>query len=149
MRKLEKTTIKCNKGDDHKYEVMQMDAMRAIKAQAYLVKVLAPLIKDLNKIDLKKFGDGKTLSPEELELVGSLVQSLVGEVNDDKFHQFLINMCEEAMRDGERVDFNRDYTGNLMEAYKAFFFVLKANFGDFIAGARGSISALGVPVVSK
>lgn len=120
----------------HEYSVTQMDAVEAFKAQIYLTKVLSPFFGKLQNVDSNRF---LKMLPE-----------IFTQVDDDRFHDFFIKTCEEAFRDGERVEFNQCFTGNLLESYQCFIFVIKVNFSDFIKGATGiDMQKIIEPVASK
>lgn len=122
-RRNEKTKI-----GDNTYSVTQMDAVKALKVQLYLSKLLAPMITKggFNNLDIS-------------------LPTILEKLDDDKFVEFFIEICEQAnvKKSGstnfENVNYNMHFEGGdkLKEAYEVFLFVLKVNFADFIKDVFG------------
>lgn len=109
--------------DKQEISVTQMDADRALRAQIYLTKVLSPFFNDLQKLTADTALD---ILPKILE-----------QIDDERFYKFFIEMCEEAFINTEKVNFNKNFSGDLKKAYQCFLFVIKVNFADFIKDVLG------------
>ena len=133
----------------NEYHVTQMDAIEAFKTQTYIVKTLAPLLQYLKGSDTLSDAYDKGVGAvnnaldegSEDDQAIKVLTSILDKIDDDKFHSFFVRMCEQAFRGDERVQFNKHFAGNLFEAYKVFFFVLKVNFADFLKDVLGAANA--------
>lgn len=109
---------------EHVYSVTQMPAMRAVKLQARLLKMIGP-----------SFGAMMASDPANPDSSLPLAISLLADKLDEKtFSDLVIHLTESVRRNGaemtkERID--SDFAGNLNELFLVMQFVLEVNFSDF------------------
>ena len=112
------------------YSVTQMDAIKALKVQLYLTKLLAPVFNSQESF---------------LNNLASALPKILENVEDEKFVNFFVEICElanvktENSNEYKNINYNMHFEGGhkLKEAYEVFLFVLKVNYADFIQGVFG------------
>ena len=119
----------------HTYVCTQLDAERALKAQLKLMRIMGePIIELLSKMEKNGLDD---------EAAMSSFSKLGKNLDSDEFFKMFVDFTSECMRDGQRVNFVSDFSGNLLESWKVFIFVLKVNFKDFFSGVRSLTKGMG------
>lgn len=109
---------------DSTYAVTQMPAMRAIKLQARLLKLVGPSLAAMIVSD-----------PENPDsCLPMAVGLLADKLNPDDFENLVITLLQGVRKDGVEISkdkANLDFAGKLNELYLVLQFVLEANFSDF------------------
>lgn len=108
------------------YEVTQFPAQTGVKLGFTLMTKLAPVL------DLAGGGAVLEKLPKAIMQLGANLKE--GEFYD-LLKRLLVNDC--VKREGRRVDFEVDYSGELPEAMKAAAFVMEVNYRDFFTGDHG------------
>ena len=119
------------------YSVTQMPAMRALRMQAKLGKILGAsfallcLAEANDKSEDGKEADEKT--PEALKL-------LFLELDEKTFENIVLELMQGVRKDGKEltkqvIDF--EFSGNLNELYLLLWYILEVNYADFFR--EGSI----------
>ena len=107
------------------YSVTQMPAMRAVKLQAKLLKLVGPSFAAM-------VASGDKENPDScLPLAVGL---LVDKLNADELEKLVLELCTGVRKDGAELTKSKidlDFAGNLNELYLVLQFVLEANFSDF------------------
>jgi len=110
------------------YRVMQMDAIRGLKVQTKLIKLLGPAL-------------GKTLLSGGEMKVAALKDKVAGHLienfDDEEVSKFVIGLFDKGVffvkGDEEYlVDFKKDFTGKPFAVWKVVWFILETNFGDLL-----------------
>lgn len=117
------------------YIVKQLDALRALKVQAKLIKLLGPALAGIKDAKLTK----ESIRAKLLDVLSSLVESA-----DDAAVVDLITSLFEVnvfyKHDGQlvKVAFEMHFTGKVMEMWQVAWFVLEVNFGGVLGKLKSS-----------
>lgn len=120
------------------YTCTQLSATRAIQIQFKFAKLLADPIQNIyNSISDEK-GDG---------IKG--IADLLKNIDNPDFFPLFIELIETCFRipdgaQGERILFDRDFEGKLLEAWEVFIFAFMTNFKDFLSAAVGLFQGSGL-----
>ena len=122
--------------DGTTYVVKQMDAERALRVQAKLIKVLGPGIAELK---------GSTLTKEKIKgKMATAILSLVERFDDEVVVDLVISLFEtnvfykHTTDELLKVSFSMHFTGKISEMWKVAIFVLEVNFGDLLGKFKSS-----------
>lgn len=122
--KLEKTVI-CG----HDYTCTQMAATESIKFKFKMANLFGSSIADLMAM--------KENSPDDINSeIALLVTKLLSNVDPDKFIPLMKQIIGDCAKNGQRINFEQEYSGNTAEAYAAFGFGLMVNYKDFFLEIR-------------
>lgn len=117
------------------YMVTQMPAMRAVRMQARLLKLLGPSFAAILASD-----DTKNLD-NALPLAISL---LVDKLDEKTFEQLVLDLLQGVRKEGAeltKAKIDYEFSGNLNELFLVMQYVLEVNFSDFFQ-AGGIIAQL-------
>lgn len=111
-----------------KWSCMQMSATRSLNLQARLIppvlQAIGPLFSAMGQ-------------PDEVQVaaINQAFSAVANAIKPAEFAALIQELCEEAMKDGKRVEFESTFSGgkSVMLAYQVAWFVLEANLGDFFA----------------
>jgi hypothetical protein len=134
---------------------VQLDSIRASRLLAKLGKMFGPTFVQL----AMSLAAGQTVvTMNVLEIVPVLAQAF-GEIEDPEKHDKLllaIFVSTEALVDGRKINLlaidkiMRAFEGRLLDMYRAAWFVLKENYGDFLpAGSSPESSEPALPPKSE
>jgi hypothetical protein len=109
---------------DHTYSCTQLDAIEAVKLQFKISKYIGEPLATLN-----------FASDIQMEAVKSFLSNLDSDEFFNDIYMKLILTCRrvDSKGNGEFINFNRDFAGNLLEAHQVFLFALLVNYEDFIS----------------
>ena len=119
------------------YVCTQFPAIQSMKFKLRVLKVLGPVITEI----IPMIGNDKT--NDQLKSISDAIEKLFLTSSPDEIIDLMVEMLTtgNTKRDGERLTkslFEQTYSGDLMlEAYKAFAFVLKVNYKGFFKGQKG------------
>lgn len=119
------------------YSVTQMPAMRAVRMQARLVKMLGP-----------SFAAMIASNPENPDsCFPNAVGLLVEKLDEKTFEQLVLDLLQGARKDGQELTKGKidlDFAGKLNELFLVIQFVLEVNFSDFFlpGGIIGDLLAM-------
>lgn len=103
------------------YSVTQMTAIRAIKMQARLLRLIGPSF-------------GAMIASGDDSSIPMAITLLTDKLDEKTFENLVIELTQGVRKDGEeltraKIDF--DFAGNLNELFRVLQFILEVNFSDF------------------
>lgn len=110
---------------DESYLVIEMDGIRALKAQAKLIKILGTGVISLI---------GKDTTTLDSNTISNVVSSLMSNFDDNLVVEFVLSLFEKGVwteKDGKphtKVDFSTHFTGKINMMWKVVMFILEVNF---------------------
>lgn len=115
------------------YEITQFPATRANKLLVRFMKLVGPSLGDIFSIDQAK---AKSLDPEETKKIGSALQKLAMNVNENEWDELTKELLSSVLVGSACVadDFDTRFQGKLFQAYMLLGQVLWVNYEDFFAG---------------
>lgn len=128
---------------ESKYMVTQMTALRAVKMQARLLKLIGPSFAAMIASSDKSNPDGC------LPLAVSL---LADKLDEKSFETLVLDLMQGVRKDGvelTRSDIDLQFSGKLNELFLVMQFVLEVNFSDFFQEGgiiAGLIKAVMTPI---
>lgn len=127
--------------DDKKIMVTQFGGRRSVKINTKLIRmvtgIIGPVLPALSSIK-----DENSISDIDIDIV-SLSKSLVNQLDEDKTYNLIRELTSQTRIDNRELDdqlFDDIFAGNLSLLYKIIAFVIKVNWGDFLA--LGSIGKM-------
>ena len=126
----EKTEIADKDGASHSYFCIQKPAFDGELLKFEIIAMLGPSLKVL-RTDVDK--------SEAFTIFGNAISEVFKNSEPRKIMTFLRSLILGMTRDGERItehNFDAFYTDNMIEFYKAVFFMLRVNFENFFHGAN-------------
>tara|TARA_R110000744_G_C19249323_1_gene550096 strand:+ start:31 stop:465 length:435 start_codon:yes stop_codon:yes gene_type:complete len=119
------------------YVCTQFPAIQSMKFKLKVLKVLGPVISEIIPML------GKKDNGDQLTSISGAIEKLFNVSSPDEIIDLMVEMLTtgNTKRDGQRLTvslFEQTYSGDTMlEAYKAFAFVLKVNYKGFFKGQKG------------
>ena len=129
------------------FVIPRMSALAAMNMQLRLVKLSAPIGKDARTLfaDAGKHittgKDGQPTISLDRGTVVEIVAAVVAEVDVELFQSIIVDLCESALVNGERVSFDAQFTADLIPAYILAFKVFQVNFERYLNALGLSIPA--------
>lgn len=117
------------------YAVTQMDAIRALKVQAKLIKILGTSIIDFIMGGIN-FGNLKE-DPKSVTTIANAIEKMMNNFDDEIVVAFVLSLFEKGVFirkdvNGQsvdvKVDFAIDFGGKIMEMWQVVKFILEVNF---------------------
>ncbi len=118
------------------YTCTQFPAIQSMKFKLKVLKVLGPVISEIIPM-LGKDDDG-----DQLRSISGAIEKLFATSSPDEIIDLMVEILTtgNTKRDGHRLTvslFEQTYSGDTMlEAYKAFAFILKVNYKGFFKGQK-------------
>lgn len=109
---------------DSKYMVTQMTALRAVRMQARLLKMLGPSFAAMIASD--------QANPDSC--LPMAVSLLSDKLDEKSFENLVVDLMQGVRKNGvelTRSDLDMEFAGNLNELFLVMQFVLECNFSDF------------------
>ncbi len=119
------------------YVCTQFPAIQSMKFKLKVLKVLGPIISEIIPML------GKKDNIDQLTSMSGAIEKLFDVSSPDEIIDLMVEMLTtgNTKRDGNRLTvslFEQTYSGDsMLEAYKAFAFVLKVNYKGFFKGQKG------------
>jgi hypothetical protein len=127
-----KTNIDDAEGKAHEYWLHQMPPSEALPLKYKLVKLLGGAMTTLlGEVDLTAL---KTDKSAALPALGLAVQSLFTEAEPMDAFNLVKEILSHAKRDGADINLDHAYGDNYLEMYQAVGWILRSNYGSFLAG---------------
>ncbi len=107
------------------YMVTQMPAMRAVRMQARLLKLLGPSFAAM-------VAAGDKENPDSC--LPLAVQLLADKLDEKTFESLVLELLQGVRKDGQELNRSKidlDFAGHLNDLYLVLQFVLEVNFSDF------------------
>jgi len=115
------------KGNSYSYT--QLSACDSLKLKFTLAGIIgAAALSSISAV-------GKSESVQ-MEAFSSAMVSVFKDNDPDKILDLIKRIFVPCFRNGERVNIDNHFKGEFLEMYEALFWVLKMEYGDFLAGAR-------------
>lgn len=119
------------------YTCTQLSATRAIQIQFKFAKLLAEPLQNIYN----------SWSSEKEELKG--IADLMKNIDSPEFFPLFLELIESCFRipdggQGEKIQFDRDFEGKILEAWEVFIFAFMTNFKDFLSAAVGLFQGSGL-----
>ena len=131
------------------YRVETLLARDAVALQMRVMRILGPAMNAMPEVLSTYFKgqEGRQLANQKaLAAIGDIV----AKSDPAEATQLVVDVCElaESRRpsgDYEKVSFDQEFSGKLMDAYKLMAFVLQAQFGELFQGVPANGSPAGTP----
>lgn len=110
---------------ESKYMVTQMTALRAVRMQARLLKLLGPSFAAMISASDKSNPDS---------CLPTAVALLADKLDEKSFENLVLDLMRGVRKDGSELtqsDLDIEFAGNLNELFLVMQFVLEVNFSDF------------------
>lgn len=123
--------------NDIEYTCTQYPAIQSMKYKLKVLKILGPVIGEIIPIITNKKDD-----ENQLDIISGAIEKLFQSASPDQIVDLIVEMLTtgNTKRDGARMTmslFEQTYSGDTMlEAYKAFAFVLRVNYKGFFKGQK-------------
>ena len=105
----------------------QLPAKKSLALKYRLLGLLGGAVSDIANSIGKK-------DDEQLEAFGKALQDVFGRNDPNEVLAIIEQTLKPVFINGERIDIDRDFTGNLELMYKILFWVLDKEYGNFIRG---------------
>ena len=118
-----------------KYTTTQFPAMRALRLQTKLIKLLGPSLACV-------FSSYDQKNPDKN--LAEAIKMLADVLDEDTFEKLVLEILQMTRKSGfelKKENIDSEFAGNLNELFKVIQFVLEANFSDFFS-EEGIIKAL-------
>lgn len=142
--------------DGLKVHVTQLPAIRGLKLQLKIGKLIIPLISKLDDGSKKTNNEKSILDTNiDMNVLGKALEGLATKLSEDVFLSLVYQILEGTTVDNHLVDsedkFNLVFEGKLLAMYKCLKLVLEVEFGDFLGvGGIGKSLKRGVePLLNK
>ena len=119
------------------YKVAQMDAIRGLKAQTKLIKILGPAV-----------GKAAISGGIEGDIKEKILSHLMDNFDDNEVSDFILGLFDKGVffttdsGEDEMVIFKDHFTGEPAKIWKVAFFILSVNFGSLMGKLTGGFSLL-------
>lgn len=103
------------------YAVTQMTAIRALKMQARLLRLIGPSF-------------GAMIASGDDSSIPMAISLLTDKLDEKTFENLVLELTQGVRKDGEeltRSKIDLDFAGNLNELFRVLQFILEVNFSDF------------------
>ena len=118
--------------DGNKYAYTQLSATNSLTLKFELAGIAGKAIADL----VPHMGES---SDKQIKAFGEALSDIF-KVNDpEKVVNLIKRIMVPAFRNGKRIEFDDDFTGNMSEMYNVLLWILKKEFGDFLGGVESMI----------
>lgn len=126
------TTILDGDGLPHEYYLHQMPPTVALPLKYKLMKLLGGTVSTLlQEVDMSKVRENKAAA---LPGLGHAIQNLFVDADPDDTFKLIREILAEAKRDGKEIILDHAYGDNYLEMYMAVAWILRSNYGSFLAG---------------
>lgn len=113
--------------DGNDYAYTQLTASKSLTLKYRLAGMLGSAVTDI----VPAVGKSDEV---QVEAFGKAVQDVFSKNDPEKVVDVITKIFVPAFRNKERIDMDRDFTGNTGEMYKALFWILGCEYGNFIKG---------------
>lgn len=107
------------------YQATQFSASKGLRMVHRVGKILGPSLSQLS---------GMKQDELEADKLGAAIQALFSNCTELEFQQTVKELLEGVTRDGKPINFDIDFSGELMHLFKVLMFVFKVQFGNFFSG---------------
>ena len=119
------------------YIIQPLPAMKAMNLQLRIVKLLAPI-----GVEAGSVLDNGTMSADlSRDNVVMMLSRFAADVDVDLLQSLLVDLCNTATVDGSPLDFDRQFTHDLIPAYMLAFKVFRLNFERYLNALGLSLPA--------
>lgn len=122
----------CSTINEREYTYTQLTATKSLILKFKIAGIMSSSVKDIAA------GMGKS-EKEQIEYFLSAISIVFKENEPEKILSLIKEIFAPAFVDGERIDIDKHYTGNISEMYKALFWVLKEEYGSFLAESLSTL----------
>lgn len=112
----------------HEYSCTQLPASEAIKIQLKLTNILGESLGSVLGALVTKRDEDEDSS------LKSALGSLGSKLDSQDFYDLFVKMINTCAKDGKRINFEQEFSGNILGAWEVFIFALQVNYRDFIDG---------------
>ena len=115
---------------DSTYSVTQMPAMRALRTQARLLKLLGPAIGVLLIAESQQEGNGD-------KEIGNSLMLLASQLDEKNYDSLMLDLTQGVRKNGMELNksiIDMEFSGKLNEFFLVIQFILEVNYADFFQG---------------
>lgn len=120
-----KTTI-----NGTEYSYTQLPASRSLRLKFKIIKLFS------SAVPLLIEGKGKK-DDEQIKMFIKAIESVVGSSGGNDVPDLIIECLSSVQVDDDHIDFNKQFSGIMVEMYKVLFWVMKKEYGSFLEEAKG------------
>ena len=110
-----------------KYSYTQLSAKKSLKLKFRMAAVMGTAVSDI----LPAVEESEA---RQLKAFGAAIGDVFGNNDPDSMVQLFEDIMIPAFKDGDRINMDKHFTGKTLEMYEVLFWILKCEYGDFIAG---------------
>jgi len=113
--------------NESEYAYTQLTAKKSLKLKFRLAGLIGTAMGDI----IPAIGKSEAV---QLKAFGEAVQDVFSKNDADKVLKLIEDIFIPAFKDGERIDIDKHFTGELTNMYKVLKWVLGCEYGNFIEG---------------
>jgi len=110
--------------NEHEYAYTQLPATKSLKLKYKLIGIIGGSVLEMQQA----IGAEDDM---QLKVFSHVVKEIFSQADPDELVNLISDVFIPCFRDKERVDIDRDFTGNTVEMYKAFSWILEMEYRDF------------------